>query len=557
MCLKVEFATFGSFTMQLILRPKYVAKVQIVGWWFLAGLAGSLFVLALVVFFWQGFATNLNSDAAVPALLAARSLATSSILPADWYYENDDLWILTPQILSLPFVAVFGVSSTALALGNFVGLVCIVAVFAALAHRLTGRWPVALALAFCAASLFSDQQLSFVYTQFVYGMITIKLALLMILVLRLVQTDAEGARSRWLSLSALCYVLLLMVLSAENPLRAIAFWCLPITVVCFSFDRVKLSWQTAISIVSVTLASTAVGALIHFMLRSHLLVNGGMSNFALRPISQWGHNLGLILDGLPSLVGYGLGGLVSPTPVIGLALLRVVFFMGVIGSTVFVLRHIPDRPEQALFSRFAALLLLTSVGLLTIGNMMVTGVSVRYLLPAALLGLISFMVSLQSRFRYGVRAWLIAAAMVAAFCGAMVITAVSTVAAGKLADCSGPAGPCALAKEMNAQHLDHGFATYWNANVTTIVSKSSVVVCGILLAPHISPFRWLVSRDCYDPENYTGDYFYAFTKEEASALNRAQFQTDAGVPTSTIQTGDYEVWIYRIGSERRLDWLKH
>ena len=70
--------------------------------------------LALVLvglgFFWaSGLRDRISSDAGVTLLLARHVLDTGSVLPADWYYGNGDLWILGPHLLSLPFVALWGI----------------------------------------------------------------------------------------------------------------------------------------------------------------------------------------------------------------------------------------------------------------------------------------------------------------------------------------------------------------------------------------------------------------------------------------------------------------
>src|SRR6185295_1334815 len=76
----------------------------------LALVALVLMLVGLGIFWVAGFRDRISSDAAVTLLLARHILDTGSLLPGDWYYGNGDLWIIGPQLFSLPFVALWGVT---------------------------------------------------------------------------------------------------------------------------------------------------------------------------------------------------------------------------------------------------------------------------------------------------------------------------------------------------------------------------------------------------------------------------------------------------------------
>ena len=526
--------------------------------WLICGAAGVLFLVALWLFFRNGFASNLNSDAAVPVLLAAESSLKLSPLPDTWYYVNDDLWILSPQLFAFPFVILLGASSTALMLGNLLGLLCIVGAMSLLAHRLSGSWSIAVTLALGATAMFSSLQRDVVYVQIAYGWISAKVALLAYLVLRMSTCDSvrSGNGVRW---EVVAYVMLLALLAAENPSRALAFWCVPMAVVCFMHEPEVLSRRRAVVLLIVSAIAAGSGAFLHVLLKMHLLDVIGLNAFVVRPMSEWAGNLDVLWRGLPYLIGYELVGPVSPgMPEAAVALIRTGFFTATAIGMAMAWRRSPDmRPEQILFQRIACVLLAVTLVLFAIGNLAIAAPSVRYLVPAGLLSLIAFMTRVQQGLRTDLlRSMAVMAAFVLAFCGGGALAAIHSATPVSTAGCFGPTRSCRLIAKLQQEHLSRGFASYWNANVTTLSSGGSVRVCGAALLPPLRPARWLVSRDCFDPARYAESYFYAFTKAEAQSLDRARFEAEAGAPSDVLKTDDYEIWVYRPSvDQHRLDWL--
>ncbi len=544
----------------LTIRVPFRVAADLIAPRFVCGVFGIVFLAELWFFFRYGFGSLLNSDAAVTALLAEETWSKTSLLPSGWYYGNDDIWILSPQMFALPFVALLGASSIALMLGNLLGLACVGGAMALLAHRLTGRWAIALVLALGICALFSSLQRDAVYVQLAYGWITAKLALLAFLSLRIfVREEGEsryGGRVRW---EVFAYAALLFLLAAESPPRAIAYWCLPVAIVCFLHDADILPRRSAARLFALTAGAALAGALLHILLRQHLIVLGGANAFAVKPMDAWGSNLEVLWKGLPLLVGYEPIGLASPTtPDVALALVRLGFFVAVIVGMVMAWRRLPgENGGQVLFLRYTAVMMAVSVVLFVIGNLAVGPLSVRYLMPAALLALIAFMVRILRCLRAEpLRGLVFLTAFATAFCGGGALAAYRYKAFLGPTSCTAPAHICRLLATLRQAQLTHGFATYWNANVTTLAAASAVTVCGASLQPPLSPFRWLVSKDCFDPARYTGRYFYAFTKAEALALDHAAFEAEAGPPVDVLRTDEYDIWVYESGiGNSRLNWL--
>lgn len=255
-------------------------------------------------FFGAAFGLQLNSDAAVPVLLADEMLRKGSLLPSSWYYANGDIWILSPQIVALPFVALLGVSPLALKLANILALALMVGSLMLLIQRVTRSWLFAITIALGVVAIFSRHHANVVYEQAAYGWICAKLALLIFLSLCVLGDENEYSKPwhRLGSWQVVLYLLLLVEFAAGNPSRALAYWSAPITVACvllpFS-SRVR-----GVYLIVLTGSALIVGSLAHFILGRYLLVVPGVGT--LQPIASWSTHAGMMWEGLPLFLQYDM-----------------------------------------------------------------------------------------------------------------------------------------------------------------------------------------------------------------------------------------------------------
>src|SRR4051812_31866503 len=137
----------------------------------LISLAACALFVAGAIFFYFGpeFAATLNSDAAVPVLLAEEVLRTDRPVPSTWYFGNDEIWTLAPHLFAIPFVATIGVSTLALKLGNLLCLGVMVSFFGLSIHRVVRYWPYAILVTAGVFAAFSGLQEGTVYSQTAYG----------------------------------------------------------------------------------------------------------------------------------------------------------------------------------------------------------------------------------------------------------------------------------------------------------------------------------------------------------------------------------------------------
>jgi hypothetical protein len=511
-----------------------------------------LFVAGAILFYFgPAFASYFNSDAAVPALLANEVLRTGRLVPSTWYFGNDEIWILSPHLFTMPFVAAFGVSTLALKLGNLLCLGTMVSLLAVCVHRVTRSWPYAILVTAGVFAAFSGFQEGAVYSQTAYGWFTALFALLIHLALRIQSGAGDSWRLGDVRWSLGLYVLVLAALAAESSVRAAAYWVVPLVTVTLAFP---ISKTRSRALAGWTIGALLAGALIHHVILQHVLSAAGLSANFLKPPSEWRLNLLRIWVGLPGVTGW----VQAPYASIPGALDRFRFCLMAFAGLVVLIAPAGDGPGSAecrFFARVSGVMLLVVLVALTIGRLNVDPGSDRYLVPPALLSLASFMAIVWCRLR--ANTWAItsvAAIFVLVFCGSAVILVSRSGPLTSNRPCEAPANVCQLTHVLATTDIRQGYATYWKANATTLVSAGRSRVCGVLLKPRVVPFRWLTPRDCFDPPTEPR-YFLALDRAEIAAAGRDFLVSQEGTPDEIVKGGAYEIWIYTTANAK-LDWLR-
>jgi hypothetical protein len=517
----------------------------------ICAVACALFVFGAIHFYFgPAFAFYFSSDSAVPVLLANEVLRTGHLLPTTWYFANDEIWTLSPHLFVLPFVAALGMSTLALKLGNLLCLGAMIGLLALPLHRITRSWPYSILVAAGVLAAFSRYQELTIYGQTAYGWFCAQFALLIYLALRM-QDESATAPSGLRSWTAAVYALFLVNLSIDSPLRTAVYWVAPVIAVALVFPPSK---SRARALAAWTLLAFAVGFALHRLISGHVLGQAGTTSSLMGPIGNWGASLAIVGSGTAKVIADLWPW--KATPFDALGVLRYCFFAIAAVVVLFAaVGHGPGSGECRFFARVSGAMLLSVLAVLTVGHLAVDGGSARYLVPPALLCLAALMAILWCRLgtsTYGITA--IAALFVLAFCGgaAVLVSSQGPIAFDR--DCDAPTGICRLVSELAKTGVNHGYATYWKSNVTTVASKGAITACGVVLAPHLAPFRWLVSKDCFDPS--IGDrYFLALTQPEIASVGRAFLIAEAGAPDQIVTADEYEIWIYG-STTAKSDWLR-
>jgi len=514
--------------------------------------AGAGFAWAVAGVAWR-FPGQLDSDAAVPALLAREMLARRAWVPSSWYYVNDDIWLLAPQLFCLPAVAVLGPTGRAVLLGNLLGLALAGGCLFLLTRRLCQDGAVALVAALAVLAPFSAMQVQMVYLQLAYGWITGLLALLAYLALGILPDEASPeASGAGLPPALWAYGALGAFLAAGNLARALFYWWLPFSLTCLLGAPGLWRSPRARVLLAVTAGAMAVGAAVHFVLRSSLHLKPWVSAF--RTAGGWGQKMGFLWEGLPRLVGTPAlaAGPAAPWEA-ALAAVRVLFFAGALVAMVLAWRGRGVAAPERLAGRLVSLMLASVLLAFVVSRVAVAAASIRYLLPPVLLGLL-VLVALAVRRWSDRRPAVLAltAALAAAFVGGGALAARGNAAP---TSCGGPERLCPLLAAAGEAGLRAGLSTYWNANAATLASGGQVRVCPVSLDPPLSPQRWLTSSDCFRSAGYRDGFFVALATGEREA-SAGVVRATLGEPERTVVAGELELWIYPPAEGRDWRWLE-
>jgi len=519
----------------------------------LALVALALVLVGLGIFWASGFRDRISSDAAVTLLLARDILDTGTLLPADWYYGNGDLWIIGPQLFALPFVALWGVTPLALSCGNALGLAVIFASAFALAYAACPRWPTAVLAASPVVALYSHFQREFVAVQLSYGWMSAKLMLLLgAAIVWLRATEKSPARAREIIVLS-GYAALLCIWTSENPIRPFLYLVLPLAVALalrrsLTHATTMLAAATAIAIVA--------GWLLRQWLLGRLLMVAGLDTFHFTPITEWPRHLWLLAAGARHLYGGDALGM-PELPVMQQVLgwLRAAIFPAI--AILLLARSMAVRtsgdalrwiPLQA-----GGLDIVIVAGVLVVGTAMVDPVSGRYLIPAWHLALVGFVVAVRATPRWR---W-IAILLVVAFPLGGVFNAIGIQRAGSSDDAAGlprpPSLDGVLAKLYDSGFV-RGFATHRYANAMTVRSDAHIEACDILFEPQLRPARWVNTKACADPAIYANGFFVLLAADERNESHANTLRAVIGEPSTVIDVEGYSIWAYRKESAT-LDWL--
>jgi hypothetical protein len=504
----------------------------------------ALFVFAAIRLF-GAYGNWLNSDGAVPVLLADEILREGSLFPGTWHYANGEIWTFAAQIFALPFVSVLGVSLPALKLANVTALGFAVASVTLVVRYITRSLAFALIVALGVLAPFSQEHIGVVYVQAAYGLVLAQLALLIYLSLRILDRSEERGVSKWIWI---VYAGLLFPFAVGSPLRALVYWMFPLAAACIVTLRFW-KWQDIARLLVVSIAVLLAGAAAHDLMRGHLQIAAGVST-RLQPTGDWLPAMRTLWDHAFGFLDYGSFLPIQAAPAFGASRwIRAIFLGLALAASFLTLRPSrSDSPESVFFAALSGAMFVAVLGVIVIVDLPIG----RYLLPSVLLCLCALMTTLRLRLHaHGFASMVVTAIFVAAFCGAS-LRAFAPLRAAQ--GCDVPRRICTLRSALQQRGLEKGYATYWEANVTTLASNGEIEVCGVKAGAHVEPFRWLVSEHCFDPPVESDRYFVAFRRAEVR-LRRDAYVADLGRPDSIFKVSDYEVWIYEPGM-RRTDWLR-
>lgn len=108
-----------------------------------------------------------------------------------------------------------------------------------------------------------------------------------------------------------------------------------------------------------------------------------------------------------------------------------------------------------------------------------------------------------------------------------------------------PSSSMQLADTLKREKLEWGYATWWNAGVTTVMSDGLVRVSPVTLSKDgIRPFPFMVQKDWYEPSRWRGETFLALDAGDRSQDNLDGLHALLGPPARVVETPFHSVLVY-------------
>ncbi len=488
-----------------------------------------------------------HSDCTDTILWAQASYDAGSLFNPDFEYAC--LLPFGGQLLMLPFIGLFGVSTTTHAIGMLLFLLLFTASLLLLGRALkwTPGWSAALAALTLLLLSSSDKLREIFWGHIIYYSLGI-LFLIVGLGLTLSALSALEERNGPLGKKAIAWIAgsaVWMFLCSTNGLQAMTIFAIPLLAGLagerFFDTRRKWAdpWNRTVFLFAVLLAASAGIGWVTGGLLERGLTQGyfdAYSNFS--PPDKWMDNLMSFLpawltllgadvrDGAPLTDGEGLLNLIRIG--FGLILLAVPVAMTV------CYRRFSQRGVRILLIAhwtMTALILMAYVfGYLSSANWRLSPILASSIL---LLVVFSHWIATEAGFPRFCLLTLGPAALAA-------LIALSAVL-GMPHDYGRQDGLPALAQYLEDSGLSYGYATFWNSQAITVLSDSAVKVRNINLDEDggISIYGYQSNRQWFEPQEGQEQYFLLLTQYEYDQLDVAAHPELEG--QETLEYNDYRI----------------
>jgi hypothetical protein len=505
--------------------------------WAVVLLTVGAFVADAIVIYGVRFAPWLESDATVPALLAARSLPTGLPIATDWYYGNGDVWVVAPHLFAILPVALFGIGQASLWISIVAGFAVELVVLARTYAWLAGaRWLGGLA-AVVTLVAWSRLHIRFVYIQLAYGFgAVLYLVVFAAFAARAVaeperspghrakpeaadprsegsaEKDERGGRMKYGLLDPAAArrrligpAVLVMLASVQNPTRGLVFVLVPLAISC-AWPWRGLPARRRFALVAAAALGWLVAAAVYRLVLCRVVsfaYPSGHNDFVFA--GRWSdvaNNLSLLWDGVRMLCGASgrITALVVPASLV------------LLGALALVGREVV-RARELTALRIVCVVVLAQLGVvlvpLVIGNLMIAATSVRYLMPSLVLVLGLAAVLAVRAAREAARLWRALATGWLVLLPIAVLLAIgrSRPPAPRAYRWANPRELPALGAELARRGLTHGYSNLLNANLIAFGGHGRVRICPVHFAHVLIPQRWLADTACYTASALPARFF--------------------------------------------------
>ncbi|HUD42830.1 MAG TPA: hypothetical protein VMR06_12640 [Dokdonella sp.] len=513
----------------------------------------------LLLYVGHFFKPDFSSDDAVLNLLAEAMHAQGRLFPHGWVTNNGDLMVPSGALLIAPLLtwwpngfAVHAVASVVLSLM----LLGIVAWFLRVARI---SWLAVAITLTVLASGFTIYFTAMVFAQTTYFWWPAGFIAGAALLTRhhLSRAAADGGRSQW-PLVAL-FVLVASVAFA-NPGRVGVMMLLPL----YAFDR-TLAWSTAAppgglrsalmrllpfaTAPIVLIAAWMVAFVVYRLLMNAEIVATRHSVSQLR-LTDWpgfADHVRIFANGWFDYLGGSSYGVNQKPWEPFMRTFRTSLAVAITAVAVVELRDLRRQHDpvcRALFFAFlAALLPVLALFLAFEPLAQDSSISLRYFSVAYFILLLLCAWTIERWLRNASR---LTTGLLAAGCVMLAVSAVHRmIPFGETFWMTRTSMTMHLSRILQREGLTWGYATWWNAGATTVLSEGAVRVHPVeMYSQTVRPHPAMVDRHWYAPSAHRGRTFLAMRSAEATPAQRAHLEARFGPPEAVIEESDYRIQIY-------------
>lgn len=483
----------------------------------------------LIYYICDIYRSQIHSDSAAKVLLAKEIFDSGNYFPPDWNYVNNDIFVLFGHTFIVPLLAFIPPGFGAHAISGVISAGIILALVWTVAHLLRQSRVVVIACVAIFASGVSPFMSENLYGQVSYGVILYHT--LAVLVSSLLWIDKRGNKAAFFLVAASVVVGLAFW---QNPQRALVAQGYPIVAAAISLaffhkvrNRSELDKGRIGILLAAVLGGAAIGTFAHLVTLQNVNSVVGASNARWLPFEEAVRNIGLTLQGVVATLG-GLpsAGTKVTSPAGAIAAFRLVAAFSFVVVAVMALRSLLTRGDhrQHFFAAFvlhSALPVLLLQIFTTVPDMSDPIQSARYLVPVVALSIIAACSYAEQLARVSYTSVLAVVALVPlAATGPLSAAAPAFVSPqvygqnDQYAD-----NRLEITAFMEANDLKYGYASYWNANVFSVLSGGKTLVRPIFIHD-LQPFRHLSSDRWYSEEAWSGPTFILLSDDETKILNR-------------------------------------
>lgn len=520
---------------------------------------GTLALLSVNIafLFWYlfyGYRLDFNSDSAVKVLLAREIFETSDYFPNDWNYVNKDLFVLFGHTFIVPQLAIISAGYLAHAISGLISSIFI----------LLGVWlvsglaPLSMARRLAIVSVVAAGISGFV-AENLYGQVSYGTVLYFTCYILFFSWKYMSAHRGWKwAWGVLLFVAVWLAFWA-NPQRALVSYGLPLAaaVLILRFRFYYLFDDSQRKNILFILGIVFMGAMIGAWLHAQTIT--GVNNFAGAGHARWlsyelmARNFSYFLKGFLAIFG-GLpsaeGVVVSKYGIYEAA--RLIAALGiVILVPIAVIRTLRQGDSGSIFICIYAVVAFMLVLFLqlttTIPDMNDPITSSRYLVPSLILLLLLLLmqpINFSKQLVSGVLTVFIFVMLTTGAYLAFVLAGQNSalnwgMAGARISRHQG------VAESLANNGLRYGYATYWNAGSTSVLSDERVLVRQIVIDAGVPmPMRHLSSDRWYRPGAFQGETFLLLTLQEAKLLDQERLASLGIKAIREFTFSDFKVFVF-------------